>query len=480
MIAADDDHDLHCKVAPVSDEDFEPFVGGPPPDPSERTWRHPSEIAAQAHADAMAEHASTERGRRSVSDWLPSNPSGVLIAGSLGAAACLTALALFQLGVGDNAPEPPDIAGPAAAVDARSFDLVDAAAASSAPSTTVQPTSIQPTSTVAVPISVSPTISPAAAATAEDQLVRITIGTNQVASGVLADGYLITSASAVGNRLSVSYSHRDRWALAYLVGIDPFSDLAVFRSSAQSRAGRTLQALSTNVDEGTPEWGNDRVDPTAAPGHRITSVSLTENGLESAAGTVLAIEHNGMTSIGQPLIGLIDTSIRRPDFLGSALIDVDGNVVGIVVDTSSSLASAIPIGDATAIADRLSQQGWANETWIGFVGMDQDDGVEVVDVTSGGPADTADLRPGDVVRYLDGARIDHMGGITAGLRRAEPGDMVVMVVERAGELIAVRIQVTTYESASLGDQQLVEAVAAGGSEPGPDSEAGSLSEQDGG
>lgn len=473
MIAADDEHGLHCKVAPVSDEDFEPFVGGPPPDPSERTWRHPSEIAAQAHADAMAEIALSARGRRSISSWLPSSPSTVVIAGSLGAAACLTAFALFQLGTGDNAPEPPDIAGPATTVEARTIDLVDAAAATGVdPSITVQPTST-------VGVSLSPTVSPAVATAAEDQLVQITIGTDHVASGVLAHGYLITSASAVGNRLSVSYSHRDRWALAYLVGIDPFSDLAVFRSSAESRAGRTLQALSTNVDEGTTGWTDSQADFEAAPGDRIAAVTQAADGLQSATGTIIATDHNGMTSSGQPLIGLIDTSIRQPEHLGGALIDADGNVVGIIVDTSSSLASAIPIGDATAIADRLSQQGWANETWIGFLGMDRNDGVEVVDVSSGGPADTADLRPGDVVRYLDGARIDHMGGITAGLRRAEPGDMVVVVVERGGELVAVRIQVTTYESGRLGDE-LVEAVPNGGGDPPSASEPTSLSEQDGG
>ena len=476
MIAAADDPDLHCKVAPVSDEDFEPFVGGPPPDPSERTWRHPSEIAAQAHADALAE-LNSNRGRRAISGWRPSNPSTVLIAGSLGAAACLTALALFQVSTGSSTPDPAVIAAPVGTVEARSIDPDIAAAATGLATATT----LQAPSTVAEPISVSSTISPTVAEAAEDRLARIAIGTEQVGTGVLADGYLITSASAVGNQLSVSYSHHDRWALAYLVGIDPFSDLAVFRSSAESRAGRTLEALSINVGEGTTEWTNEVSDASvAALGDEITSVSLTEDGLEASAGLVLAIEHNGMTSDGQPLIGLIDTSIRRPDQLGSVLIDADGNVVGIVVNTSSSLASAVPIRDAIAIADRLSQQGWANETWIGFVGIDQDDGVEVIDVTSGAPAHTADLRPGDVIRYLDGARIHHMGGITAGLRRAEPGDTIVVVVERDGELIAVRILVSTYEASMADEAPAVDTASHGISEAEFAKEAEPVSEPVGG
>ena len=449
----------------MSDEDFEPFVGGPPPDPSERTWRHPSEVAAQAQADAAAELASNRRGLRAIAGWRPSNPSTALIAGSLGAAACLTAIALFQVGTGSN--EPSDIASPTPIIETGSTEssstqseeaesgeagsgsvAVDSAAAAvAAPTTTAQPST-----TVTVSVSVAPTIAPAVAAMAEERLVQIMLDTNNVATGVLADGYLITSASAVGNRLSVSYSQSDRSALAYLVGVDPFSDLAVFRSSAESRAGRALEALSTSVEEGTTAWadgGAPIVD--AKPGDGIVSISMTENGLESSAGLVIAVEHNGMTSGGQPLIGLIDTSIRRPDRPGSVLIGADGTIVGIVVDTDSSLASAVPIDDATSIADRLAQQGWANETWIGFVGIDQANGVEVIDVTADGPADNADLRPGDVIRYLDGARIDHMGGITAGLRRAEPGDMIAVVVERDGELAAMRIHVMSYEEQALSE-----------------------------
>jgi S1-C subfamily serine protease len=421
----------------------------------------------------MAELGPSRRGRRAFSGSRPFSPSTALIAGSLGAAACLTALALFQVSAGSSSPDPTDVAASVGTVETRNIDP-GAAAATTGSATT---TTLQSVSTVAVPSTISPIVAEAA----EDQLVRITIGTDQVATGVLTDGYLITSASAVGNQLSVSYSHRDRWALAYLVGTDPFSDLAVFRSSAESRAGRALEALSTNVGQGVTEWTNEVSDAGfAALGDEILSVSLTENGLVSSSGLVLAIEHNGMTSDGQPLIGLIDTNIRRPDRLGSALIDADGNVIGIVVDTSSSLASAVPIRDAKAIADRLSRQGWANETWIGFVGINQDDGVEVIDITPSGPAETADLRPGDVIRYLDGARIDHMGGVTAGLRRAVPGDTIVVVVERGGELIAVRIQVSTYEPGMADDARLVRNVPLDISEAEFAREAAPINEPTGG
>lgn len=456
MIAAALDRGLHCKVALVSDEDFEPFVGGPPPDPSERTWRHPSEVAAQAQADALAELNAARGGRRSMTAWLPSSSPNVLIAGSLGAAACLTVIALFQFSFSSNEPS---LAGPHNSLESGVVDeALDSASAASGLVATTTTSLLAPPSTVAVSLPEPIEVSSVVANVADNQLVGIAVGTELVATGVLADDYLITSSSAVGNQLSVSYVQQDRWALAYLVGIDPYSDLAVFRPSAESRAGRTLEALTTNVNEGSGVW-TDAVPDTAsaAPGDVITSITLGDEGLETATGIVLAVEHHGVTTNGQPLIGLIDTSVRRPDRLGSVLVDSSGNVVGIVVDTSSSLASAVPIHDATIIADRLNHQGWANETWIGFIGIDQADGVEVVDVTPGGPAEVAGLQPGDVIRYLDGARIDHMGGVTAGLRRAVPGDTIVVVVERAGELVGMPIQVLAY-TANIADidDQLVE------------------------
>lgn len=383
----------------------------------------------------------------------------MLIAGSLTAAACLAAVAVLQVTTGSSSPELPSLAGQADRIEVSglgpdSFDLESAAAVSGLAS--------QPTAPSTIPASAEapPVVSPLASAVAEEQLVDIAIGSELIASGIMADGYVITSATSVGNQLSVSYSHRGRWALAYLVGIDPYSDLAVFRPSAESRAGQTLEALSTNLDNADTAWETD-LSPIELPsaGDEIISASLTENGVESSTGFILATERSGMTADGQPLIGLIDTNLRLPNHRGTVLINSAGNVVGIVVSTSSSLASAIPIGDAVAIAHRLTQQGWANETWIGFVGFDQDNGVEVIDVTDGGPAATADLRPGDLIRYLDGARIDHMGGITAGLRRATPGDTITVVVERLGELVALRIEVSAYET-----------------EPIQTSEAGSLSE----
>lgn len=449
----------------MSDEDEEPFVGGPPPDPSERTWRHPSEIAAQANADAAraAAHASgapsaggPHRGQRQGQH----RSISLIIAGSLGAAACLTAVAISQFGDADDLS--PAVAG--GVVDITSIvndpatDLASAAAAerdtilqpdaptTSAPASSA-PTTIQPVSTTRPAAEVE--------RAAEFHTVGVHVGATSVASGVLIDGYVLTSASAVGDQLSVQISHEtDELSLAYLVGIDPFSDLAVYRPSLAAHGADAWARLTLEVLDESPEsspttepWQaeNDAGLVELTRGDDVFVASMSEDGLVIDAGIVIGFDRYGQTVGGQPIVGLIDTTVRRSDTsAGGLLMTGDGSVVGVVADTSSSLASAVPLTSAVQIAQHLTEQGWASETWIGFTGIDLDGGVEVVEVAPGGPADIAGLRAGDVIAFLGGAPIEHMGGITAGLRRAEPGDVIIVVVERAGQFVSLQVTAEAY------------------------------------
>ena len=51
-----------------------------------------------------------------------------------------------------------------------------------------------------------------------------------------------------------------------------------------------------------------------------------------------------------------------------------------------------------------------------------------------------------MIAFLDGSPIDHMGGVTAGLRRAEPGDTMVIVVDRDGAFVSLRVTAETYRA----------------------------------
>ena len=423
----------------MSDEDFDPFVGGPPPDPSERTWRHPSEVAAQANANeaSAGDPAGWSRGPVRT----PRRPLSLLLAGSLGAAACLTTLALAQSIASSDLTDAATVPTP----DAGVVDLAGAASATPEPTT---PTTVAPTVAPTVPVvATTEAPSPVVVRTADELVVPVYVGGELAATGVLFAGYLLTSATAIGNQLSVGTNNGTAATTAYLVGVDPFSDLAVYRPATEIGMPGSFESIVTPVDD--PVWVE--VSTSAArpnrPGDPVSVATFTIDHVEIASGTIIETDQRTTTPSGQPLVGLIDTTVRRPDrSAGSLLMNDNGEPLGIVVDSASSLASAVPISDAVMIAERLAEQGWANATWIGFIGMDHDRGVEVIDVTVDGPAADGGLRPGDIIAFFDGAPIEDMGSITAGLRRTEPGDVAILVVERAGEYIAVRVIAASYET----------------------------------
>ena len=354
----------------MSDEDDEPFVGGPPPDPSERTWRHPSELAAQANAEAMA---AAERGatQRSASGWRPLNhrPLSAILAGSLGAAACLTAVAAFQFsGSGSST------------LDQATIDVGGAVDISPLESGRQTPTDqIGATTTVTVSMSTAaPAVSTtmpneAVMASAHDHVVGVVVGGEQVASGIAINGYVLTNASGVGDQLSVSITAdgSSQASVAYLVGIDPFSDLAVYRSSLDGHRTNAWSAISTRAldlgsssdDTTANTWSSNPLPDTPRvvvhPGDAVVVATASPTGsIAVSAGHVIELNGECETPEGRPLVGVIETTARHPEgAAGGLLVANDGTPIGLIVNSTSSLASAIPITEALQIAERLTEQG---------------------------------------------------------------------------------------------------------------------------
>lgn len=89
---------------------------------------------------------------------------------------------------------------------------------------------------------------------------------------------------------------------------------------------------------------------------------------------------------------------------------------------------------------------------IGPVGepADREDGVKVLAVTPGGPADEAGIRSGDVLVALGDQRLDWSGGTSAvdkllgALREVEPDSEVAMRYRRDGEEAATQVKVRSW------------------------------------
>ena len=132
---------------------------------------------------------------------------------------------------------------------------------------------------------------------------------------------------------------------------------------------------------------------------------------------------------------------------GGPLINSFGEVIGVTnakIGTGEGLGFAIPISDVDEIIQSIINCGYvANRPYLGVtVGQIASDdyygavaGVYVAEVEEGGPAQAAGLRPGDIIRSLDGVAITHSDDIIDVRDLHVPGDEVTVVVERDGREI---------------------------------------------
>ncbi len=81
--------------------------------------------------------------------------------------------------------------------------------------------------------------------------------------------------------------------------------------------------------------------------------------------------------------------------------------------------------------------------------IEAEEGVVIVRVADGGPADDAGLEKGDVIVSVDGTVADTVSDVTGAVRGAEVGDTLTFVVDREGESSDLSLDVTVEEGYGL-------------------------------
>ena len=153
---------------------------------------------------------------------------------------------------------------------------------------------------------------------------------------------------------------------------------------------------------------------------------------------------------------LIQTDVAvNPGNSGGPLFNTRGEVVGINSQIYSQtggyqgLSFAIPIEVATTIANQIVATGKVEHAKLGVtvqeVGQDIADslklatpeGALIANVERGGPAEKAGLKPGDVVRSMNGKKVVSSIDLPAMVGLIKPGSTVKLEVWRQGKLIAL-------------------------------------------
>lgn len=221
-----------------------------------------------------------------------------------------------------------------------------------------------------------------------------------------------------------------------VIGSDVATDLAVIKVQRDNLPPLTFRTA-------LPRQG----ETVLAVGSPLGFSSSVTEGIVSALGRDLP-----SSSTTPPLVDLIQTDAPiSPGNSGGALVDVCGHVVGVneaYIPPQSgavSLGFATPSVVATSIADQLIAKGVAQHPFLGVnvtnltpniaqaLGTSAHQGVVVVSVVRGGPAEKAGLQRGDVIVKLGSHQVTDYADLLGELRTTKPGNQVPITVNRGGQ-----------------------------------------------
>ncbi|MBP9191211.1 MAG: Do family serine endopeptidase [Ignavibacteria bacterium] len=263
-------------------------------------------------------------------------------------------------------------------------------------------------------------------------------------SGILIsnDGYILTNnhvvKNASDNGIKVILTDKREYT-AKMIGVDPNTDLAVIKVDAYDLPSITI-GNSDNVQVG--QW-------VVAIGNPLGLNSTVTAGIVSALGRNIQL---GGDSYAINNFIQTDAAIN-PGNSGGALVDINGNLVGIntAIKTTNGYYQgygfAIPINLAKNVATELIKNGKVSRGYIGVtikdvdvkeakgLGMDKVKGVMVQDVLEGGAGFNAGLKSGDVILTVDGKEVNAANELQTIIGSHHPGDEVSLVIFRDGSEI---------------------------------------------
>lgn len=272
-----------------------------------------------------------------------------------------------------------------------------------------------------------------------------TLESRGAGSGVVIDprGYILTNEHVVegANEITVTFGNGQKYPGAVL-GIDRETDVAVVRllkmpaklPVAQLADSQKLVPGQWAIAIGNP-YGYQQTVTVGVVGHTGRAIRVNDRVYKRLIQTDAAI---------------------NPGNSGGALVDIQGNVIGIntvVRSDAQGIGFAIPIDVAKGIADELVRSGKIKRPWTGinaenvtpdvaaYLGLDRAEGVYVDQIDRRGPAWQAGMRPGDLIRELGRQKIRSRADVDRLIASAKIGDRLPVLVEREGRMLKGEIVV---------------------------------------
>ncbi len=274
--------------------------------------------------------------------------------------------------------------------------------------------------------------------------------TSGLGSGVIvsANGFILTNYHMVEGADQIEVALSDGRNLdARLVGSDPESDLAVLQISEQNGKQLTLPAMTLgkmdNIGVG---------DVTLAIGNPFGVGQTVTMGIISALGR----SHLGINTFENFI--QTDAAIN-PGNSGGALVDSQGNLIGINTAIYSrsggslGIGFAIPISIARDVMEQIIQTGSVTRGWIGVeaqeitidlaesFGLPDTGGALIAGVLRGSPADAGGIKPGDILLAVAGRPVKNPQDMLDLIAGQKPGETVAFRLRRQNSMLETNVKI---------------------------------------
>jgi serine protease Do len=272
-------------------------------------------------------------------------------------------------------------------------------------------------------------------------------------SGVIIspDGYIVTNHHVIEDAESLEITLNNNQSYeAQIIGSDASSDIALLKIDAE----RELPYLAFGDSDGSAvgEW-------VLAVGNPFNLTSTVTAGIISAKARSIS-PMNSMSFIQT------DAAVN-PGNSGGALVNTRGDLIGINTAIKSRTGSyvgysfAVPSNIAKKVVEDLLEFGAVQKGILGITtlranskeaieqGLDHIEGVYIAGVSQNSGAEKAGLKPGDVIRSVDGVTIKNFTGLTGHLSSRRPGDLVRVTVDRNGKLLEKEVRLGKNEIIDL-------------------------------
>lgn len=259
-------------------------------------------------------------------------------------------------------------------------------------------------------------------------------------SGVIisTDGYIVTNNHVIDGAEDIEVSLSDNQSYkATLIGTDPSTDIALIKIDVDDLPAITL-GNSDEVRVG--EW-------VLAIGNPFNLNSTVTAGIVSATARNINIlrDQRAIESFIQT-----DAAVN-PGNSGGALVDLNGNLIGINTAIASPTGSysgysfAVPVTIVRKVMEDLLQYGTVQRGFLGVIirtvdgnlaraeGFDFREGVYVDSLLDQGAAKAAGVEKGDVIISVNEREVNTSSQLQAAVGTLRPGDEVRLTVMRDGD-----------------------------------------------